>query len=354
MTNFTKISSEIRINGRVAVGSSAVVLGKVRFFDESYTEGCILCVRGDERVDRETLLICPPIAVIVFCEESAVSLGELCSLGVPCLVLNESEVQYESCKNKVALIDSERGIVMLNPSIDTLEIYSSSTRNAVSPSLECDVGIILKDIKIKKQFAAEYYLVSASELDDCDAFEASVELWESLCPELLLFDVCVPNGTESSLRHFCERIEELYRAALYGSFAISLSGFDCESELAYGMQLLHKTFCMLEAEGIEFNGYLPRGITLSSPLWLMRSSPVTNPDFLLFDLDTLLPSLFSLSVEQIIKKEKNLKKELFSVFDRYFANFAPHCDIFLKTERFFGTSLLRDLVRIGGVKVVFS
>ena len=353
MANFNKISSEMRINGRVAVGSSRAVLGKIRCFDESYTEGSILCVRSNEHVDRETLLICPPVAIIVFCEDSAVSLGELCSLGVPCLVLDECEIQYDSCKNKVALIDSERGMLMLDPSIDTLESYSSPKKKNASTSLDCAVGTVLNDIKIKKRSAAEYYFISASVLDNCDAFECSVELWEALCPELLLFDVCVPKGTEREERIFCERIEELYRAALYGSFAISLSGFDCESELAHGMHLLHKIFCMLEAEGREFNGYLPRGISISSPLWLMRSSPVTNPDFLIFDLDSLLPSLFSLSPEQIIKKEKALKKELFSVLERYFSTFAPRCDIFLKTEYFLDTSLLRDLVRFVNVKAVF-
>jgi len=340
------------MSGRVAVGQGELIVGRIRFFDESYTEGSVLCVRGNERVDRETLLLCPPLAVIVFCEGSAHSLCELCSIGVPCLVFDESEAPCEFCKNKVALIDVERGILTLDPSIDTLEFYSALRGKNSSVTLDCSVGKIIKDVNLKVK-GADYYFASSAILSENDVFESAINIWESLSPELLFLDVKVPLGFEGEERAFSEKIEELYRAALYGSFAISLSGFDCECELAHAMQLLHKVFCMLESEGREFNAYLPRGIMISSPLWLMRTCPVTNPDFLIFDLDAILPSLFLLSSDEIIKKEKALKKELFSVFERYFLSFSPHCDFYFKTEKFSNTLILRDLVRFANVKAVF-
>ena len=347
--------SEMRVSGKVAVGSGEVVLGRVRFFDESYTEGSILCVRDGEWIDREMLLLCPPIAIIVFCHEVARYLGELCSLGVPCMVLDECEVHYGICQNKVALIDSERGILTLDPSLDTLEFYSSLKAKGAYPSLDCAVGGILDSCEIKGRVGEklEYYFAPMSIFSE-DTTESVISLWERLCPELLVIDVAVPRARDGEERKFFESVESIFKAALYGSFAISLSGFDCESELARAMRLLHKTYCMLEAEGREFNGYLPRGVVISSPLWLMTPSPVTNPDFLILDLDSLLPSLFSLSAEQIIKKEKALKKELLSVLERYFVNFAPRCEVYLKTKRFIGTMLLRELVRLADVKVVFS
>lgn len=353
MANFRRYSAETKISGQVAVGSSAAVLGRVRFFDESYTEGSILCVRGEEQVDRETLLLCPPVAVIVFCQGSALCLSEICSLGVPCIVLNEEDAECEICKNKIALIDTERGILTLDPSIDTLEFYSSAQKNKTERSFGCPVGEILKKSTSERAVYAESYLISASCLNKNDTFEEAVTLWERLCPELLVFDISVPKDTDGAQRSFAEQTEELFRAALYGSFAISLSGFDCEAELSVAMRLLHKSFCMLEAEGREFNGYLPRGLTLSSPLWLMRPCPVTNPDFLILDLDTLLPSLFALSSNEIIKKEKLLKKELFPILERYFSSFAPRCEIFLKTSLFSNTTLICDLVRLTDAKTVF-
>lgn len=356
LSNFRKVCLEKRVIGRVAVGGSQSILGRVRLFDESYTEGAILCVRGSEGIDREMLLLCPPLAVIVVCNENSRYIGDFCSLGVPCIIFDENEIGYDFCKNKVALIDTARGILTLNPSMDTLEFYSLSKKQSGDAVLSCASGKILKDIDIKeslKKQGVEHYFVSASAFEYGKMFDGAVDLWEALFPELLVFDMSVPKDVDGEERMFCERVEELFRAALYGSFAISLSGFDCESELALAMRLLHKTFCMLEAEGREFNGYLPRGITVSSPLWLMRPSPVTNPDFLIFDLDLLLPSLFSLSAKEIIKKEKALKKELLPVFERYFINFAVRCDIFLKTQYFNNTSLLSELVSRFNVKAVF-
>lgn len=355
MTRFGKNCSEIRISGRVAVGGAGALLGRVRFFDESYTEGSILCVRGGESIDRETLLLCPPIAVIVFCYESVEAMGELCSLGVPCLVFEDLYGQYEYCKNKVALIDAERGILTLDPSIDTLGFYSAVKNKCPSLTLGCSVGKILKNTEfILRDFnKSDFYFVTTDKCVKNDICEWAVELWEGLAPELLLFDISVPKGAERDERIFSDLVEELYRAALYGSFAISLSGFNCEEELAHAMRILHKTFCMLESEGREFNAYLPRGIMISAPIWLMRASPVTNPDFLIFDLDLLLPSLFSISCEEIIKKEKALKKELFAVIERYFLSFAPRCEVYLKTAFFSETRLLRDLVGFINAKIAF-
>ena len=353
MANFRGYSAETKINGQVAVGGSAAVLGRIRFFDESYIEGSILCVRGEEKIDRETLLLCPPVAVIVFCQDSALYLKELCSLGVPCIVLNEEDAGCDICKNKIALVDTEHGILTLDPSIDTLEFYSSAQKKKSQRSLGCPVGKILKEKALERAPYAESYLISASYLSKNDTFEEAVTIWEGLRPELLVIDISVPYDTDGAQRAFAEQTEELFRAALYGSFAISLSGFDCEAELSVAMRLLHKSFCMLEAEGREFNGYLPRGLTLSSPLWLMRPCPVTNPDFIILDLDTLLPSLFTLSANEIIKKEKALKKELFSILERYLSSFAPRCDVYLKTEHFSNTVLLCDLIRLADAKIVF-
>ena len=353
MGDFRKSGTETRISGRVAVGGSSAVLGRVKLFDESYTEGSILCVRGGERLDREALLLCPPIAIIVFCNECFDSLGEACSIGVPCLVLDGANMRCELCKNKVALIDTERGILTLDPSIDTIELYSSK-RNSCSASLDCAVGKIFTDTNIEKKSLAgiDLFLADASIIGNDDAFEVAVGLGERFCPELLIFNLSVPKGNEGEERAFSELVESIYRAALYGSLAISLSCFDSEAELSRALRLLHKAFCILEAEGREFNAYLPRGITISSPLWLMRSSPVTNPDFIIFDLDTLLPSLFSLPIDVILQKEKALKKELFSVLEHYFLTFAPRCEVYLKTKYFSSSSLLRDLVRLANVKGV--
>lgn len=355
MSIFENYSAERRYSGRVAVGSAGVLLGRISFFDEGYTEGSILCVCGRERIDRNTLSLCPPIAVIVACGESSESLGELCALGVPCIVMEQESAIGRECKNKVALIDTDRGILALEPSLDTLNFYSSEKGRGDAYDLGCAIGYALreKDESLRR-LEYEHYLVPCEALCKGEGlFENAIALWEQGCPELMTVDMRAPSESEGEARIFADRIEELFRASLYGSFALALSDFSCEEQISRALKILHKEFCLLEAEGREFNGYIPRGLVLSAPLWLMRASPVTNPDFIILDIDRLLPAIFCLGAEEIIKKEKVLQKELFSLLERYFINFMPRCELAVKSEAFFGTRLLQNLVAFADIKLVY-
>ena len=353
MRDIKGYSCEKRLSGRVAVGGSGVLIGRIRFFDESYTEGSILCVRVGERIERATVLLCPPVAVIAFCGDNDLYVGELCSLGVPCVLIDPAEAEYESYRNKVVLIDTERSVFALDPSVETLELYRSS--RGEGSGFSCSVGKIIEtggELGFSEE-RGSFFISSELLCGEGALFDSAVSLWERLVPELIIVDMAVPSDGERRLRAFSENAEQLFCAAIYGSFAVSFSGFHTEGELADAISVFHKAFCVLETEGREFNGYIPRGITVASPIWLMRSCPVTNPDFIIFDMDLLIPSLFSLSANEIIKKEKALKKELLPLFERYFTHFAPKCDVYIKSKRFFGSPFLRELVSLSRAKAVF-
>ena len=355
MSRFDSLNSERRFAGRIAARGTDTVIGRISFFDEGYTEGSVLFVYGDEPIERSALLLRPPVAIIVVCCDETESIGELCAVGVPCMVLEWDEALGRGCKNKVALIDIERGILALDPSIDTLNFYTDEKRKRPTNFVTCAVGQCLNSYA-ERACGGEYehfWVFSETVREGGSFFESAIALWEERCPELLTVVMRVPDGVESSAHRFSEQVEELFRASLYGSFALAISDFFCEEELGRALKLLHKAFCVLEAEGREFNGYIPRGLVFSSPLWLFRPCPVTNPDFIIFDLDSLLPRLIGLDAEQIIKKEKALKKELFCVFERYFSSFIPRCEIYAKAESFFGTRLLQELVKALNIKIVY-
>lgn len=357
-----------------------MLIGRVRFYDESYTEGSILCVREGENIDCSVLSLCPPLAIIIFCGNEGSLCRRLSEIGVPCVLLDCRICEYESCRNKIALLDTSRGLVALDPSIDTLELYRSD-ESCEALGFSCELGRALDFISCKygdkwecgceyeyeyeyeyereykhkaKSKRGEHLFTSVERIcEKGELFEEALLLWERLSPDSVIIDVKIPSEGEGDVRLFSERVEQIFCAALYGSFSISFSGFYCDDELSSALGLFHKAFCLLEAEGREFNGYIPRGITISSPMWLFRSSPVTNPDFLIFDLDLLLPSLFSLSSDEIMKKEKALKKELFLVFERYFTHFAPRCEVYIKSRLFFKTRLLRELARLIEARTIY-
>lgn len=350
--------SEKRLCCRVAVGCRDAVIGKINFFDESYTEGSILCVRGGEECDFSQLLFCPPLAVVILnCAKSS-SIGLFCSLGVPCILLEEGELSDGAFKNRVALIDTERGIITFDPSIETLNFYSKDFRREGGFSrFGCEKGRFLEmlsDSNLKNDEATvENYLIpSRLLLNGEDIFDSALSLWERLSPELITVELSVGKN-ENEEKLFSEIVEQLFRASVYGGFAISVCGFDCDDLLLKSQRAIHKAFCLLEGEGREFNGYIPRGITISSPIRVMSELPIANPDFIILDIDSILPALFCLSPEEIIKKEKALKKELFSLLERYFSRFAPKCDFFIKTKLFVGSSFLCELIELANIKIVF-
>ena len=354
MNNFDGCNTEKRFLGRVAVGGRGTLIGKISFLDEGYTEGSILLVYDKDAVDGKVLSLCPPIAIVAVRFDEDEPIGGLCSFGVPCIVLDFDESLNKSCKNKVALIDAERGTLTIDPSIETINFYSAKKQKN-SYYLPCDVGYALqKEDGGIRMLDFEHFLVPSSFIcEGGDLFENAVLLWEERCPELLVVDMPIPKDSEGAFGEFEEHIEELFCASLYGSFALALSDFSCEEEISRSIKILQKSFCLLEAEGREFNGYIPRGLIFSSPLWLMRSSPVSNPDFIILDFDKLLPALFSMDAKEIIKKEKLLKKELLGVFERYLIGFAPRCEIYAKSKDFFGTRLLQDSAKALNIKLIF-
>ena len=350
--------SEKRLCCRVAVGCRDAVIGKINFFDESYTEGSILCVRGGEECDFSQLLFCPPIAVVILnCAKSS-SIGLFCSLGVPCILLEEGELSDGAFKNRVALIDTERGIITFDPSIETLNFYSKDFRREGGfLRFGCEKGRFLEvlsdsNLKNDEDTVENYLIPSRLLLNGEDIFDSALSLWERLSPELITVELSVGKN-ENEEKLFSEIVEQLFRASVYGGFAISVCGFDCDDLLLKSQRAIHKAFCLLEGEGREFNGYIPRGITISSPIRVMSELPIANPDFIILDIDSILPALFCLSPEEIIKKEKALKKELFSLFERYFSRFAPKCDFFIKTKLFVGSSFLCELIELANIKIVF-
>ena len=313
--------SEKRSRCRVAIGRSDAIIGKISFFNDGSTDGSILCVRGEEECELSQLLLSPPAAVVILGGEQSRSIGLFCSIGVPCIILDEDEEIGNDYKNRVALIDTERQIIIFDPSIETLNFYSNNFKSEKELSrLGCDLGAIIEElpevefsseIKKNERFLIDPRLFCERE----DFFDFALSFWESLSPELVIFELSLGEG-ESEEKLFSETVEDLFMASLYGGFAVSVCNASCESDILRAQRAMHKAFCLLEAEGREFNGYIPRGITVSAPIRLMSELPVSSFDFVILDIDRLLPSLFCLSAEEIIKKEKALKKELLEELKR--------------------------------------
>ena len=84
------------------------------------------------------------------------------------------------------------------------------------------------------------------------------------------------------------KIRAVFRAAIYGNISLFCEGAQTLSEFECFCNVMSKAFCELESERREFNGYITKGVLISTPLSAicLCSCPA---DIFCIDLDKMLP-----------------------------------------------------------------
>ena len=96
-------------------------------------------------------------------------------------------------------------------------------------------------------------------------------------------------STDSEEYEFVKaHIRALFRAAVYGNFSLLCESARTRSEYDRFTGTINKVFCELESEKREFNGYIQKGILISSPLSVFCVTDCAA-DFFCIDLDKLIP-----------------------------------------------------------------
>ncbi len=266
------------------------------------------------------------VGIIVACESiSGEALRALMLSGMPFLVLDPSAAPTSACEGRIALLDAESGTLTVNPGLENINRYPLLPTQSEKASLPCRYrrggnGIMLEDKDI----------ITAGEPADI-----LIRLAEESCTRRIIVSMSVPDSKEKE-EAFCELTEAIYLAALYGNFSIMLKSYCLSSHITDALSLLKRAFCRLESAGREFNGYLKKGLLISSPLWLMQSPPIASPDFLCFDLSALSESLFgpdpSISSEDIDKLSMMFLDALSPLLSEYIPFNYPSIEIYAKID----------------------
>ena len=78
----------------------------------------------------------------------------------------------------------------------------------------------------------------------------------------------------------------VFRAAVYGNISIM---YNADKHDAFG-EFINKIFCELESDKREFNGYIKKGVLISTPADILVCNK-RGIDFLCIDLDKMIPYL---------------------------------------------------------------
>lgn len=88
--------------------------------------------------------------------------------------------------------------------------------------------------------------------------------------------------------NFYEELRRIYLHGIYGRFSLLVKGVLSHEDFANVLSLCHRLFCELSEENREFNGYLPRGILVDSPLALCWQTLPSGADFYCLDYHRLV------------------------------------------------------------------
>ena len=287
-------SGEIRICGMPRAFAADVAVGRLRFFGSGEREGerCIVYF-GSERSLREAVSLrdasffSTVAAAVCSAKTSDSLLSALSELGTPYFLLPESFSIYHGLEGRLALLDGRKGELIIDPQLETLRGYTASQRGKRSQS-GAKKSCFCKDI-------SELHADMAGALYDCDdigrgdeLFESASALAEAFCTSSLGVLLSAPRDSSDRERErFCDSAEALFRAAVYGDMSLFIGGICSQNEARHAFELLHGCFCRLLEDGREFNGYIAKGILISSPVLLLDALSLPRCDLLCLDFSLL-------------------------------------------------------------------
>lgn len=309
-----------RVFRGISSGSGGVAVGRIRMPDTAARcKSEMLCIfdAPEEEILTGIVRHSAPAGVIV--SARAISpwvINLFVCYGIPYIIVKEA-FPRELC-GRVALLDGEHDRVIIDPNVETLNSLSSYT-SYKGPALPIADGS--GDMTVLERVGGKGAIIDAPRVHGEELFELLREIAEHRCDGELTVNLRIPthpNDAES----FESDCEAIFRAAVYGRFFLQLEGYSSCRDISEAMTLICHAFCRLESEGREFNGYLPRGVLVDAPVWLMQGSVFPSADFICFDFDAITARM--MGIEQRELADTELPREaIMRLWEQYFCSFAP-------------------------------
>ncbi len=102
-------------------------------------------------------------------------------------------------------------------------------------------------------------------------------------------------------------IKAAYRAAVYGNFSLLFGEIFTNEEAENAKENANRAFCELIEEKHEFNGFIPKGILIDTPLALFSKISPQSFDFFCYDTEKLSSHLIGTNEESIRKYQEEMQ-----------------------------------------------
>ncbi len=203
-------------------------------------------------------------------------MAEFCH--VPAIALDRTLCESAS-PDKIAILDTAQQKVYVNPDLETINRYFGAKRQKKS----IDVSVLVTDDK------------STAECDGLVTNESYIagkdeeKIYELLCDTAdkntgARIVVKLPLCTEAD---FVSGVRAVYRASVWGVFSLLCTEIYTPTDASRCVSLIHAAFRKLDEEEREFNGFIPKGILIETPLMLLGRPSHRLLDHFCLDLGAL-------------------------------------------------------------------
>lgn len=250
-----------RVTGRICIageqGAEGVNTAKILFFDGS--------TDPKELIDSDTVGI---IVANDGCVDTVLKIGCL----APVFVIGEEYTQLlPYISHRIAILDCPGQRLYVDPSIDVIKRYFGCLA-ALPPKKIPWLGI-------NERSKGSEGIVTCAEGDEETVYDGLCELADRFAGTRIVVKI-------RSEERLLEQVRGVLRAAVWGRISLTHDAKTPAFADRY-MEISHTAYRSLEKEGREFNGFIPKGIWISTPM-LLLSPPDRYADFFVLDAKAII------------------------------------------------------------------
>ena len=282
------------------------------------------------RMPDERSLSCTVGIVFLSDGESAYPAQKISELyRIPCIRIPLSAHSQAMLDGKTAVLDAAIQKLFVDPDIETISKYFSSSAQRTAPSpriltLSCGEPTCaqMRDGLILRASAL-------GGMGEEQVYEYLCELSDKYVGTRIVVEVSFERE-----HSFFAQVRGVYRAGVWGRFCLLCSGVLTPQRARRCVELLHQCFFELDASGREFNGFISKGIVVDTPLLLLGQPIHRMIDLFCVDYFSLARRFSGQDVES-------------SEVNEYVRRFAKSCGdarVALLSERALGNDTLSFLL----------
>lgn len=203
-------------------------------------------------------------------------------LGIPVLTVeNISDIFGECGKHRVAVLDTSISRLYIDPDIETVSRLLYEKRRHENAEIS-KLAVCSEDLmRVPQGF--DGLVGKPLGGSEESAYEYLCELADRNTGSRIVAALCGNGGADK----VTALVRAAYRSGVWGRFSILFCGIRLPDEASVCIEALHRAYRELDAAGREFNGFMPKGIAVETPIMLMYPDGLSAFDFFCFDTDKL-------------------------------------------------------------------